>query len=84
MYVFCFYVFYFSAASSLALSQSADVNVIKSQHGTNTVLHCVLRELQRETAVTGNLQLLKLGYRLIATAAMSQECRGVLLKVSIL
>jgi hypothetical protein len=70
------------AASSLALTSVPDGGGSRSQqHGTNSVLHCVLRELQRESSPTGNASLLRLGFRLVATLSLSSECRGVLWKV---
>jgi hypothetical protein len=70
------------AASSLALTSVPDGGGSRSQqHGANSVLHCVLRELQRESSPTGNASLLRLGFRLVATLSLSSECRGVLWKV---
>jgi len=74
------------ACSSLAFTSPSaigqDKQPIKNQHSNNSLVHCIVRLLQKE--MTSSSNLLKHGFTLASTLALSPECRGILWKSNFL
>ena len=86
--------FPFPAASSLVFTSAQSLEVdrpndalllttttgVKGQHSNNSLVHCLIKLLQK----TNQNAVLRAGFSLMCTLALSQECRGVLWKVGAL
>lgn len=70
----------FTSASALTFVNQSKVQA-KPVHSSNSLVHCLIKLMQKE-ANAGNQTILKQGFTLTATLTLSQECRGILWKVS--
>jgi rotatin len=70
------------ACSSLASTSAVAITdrpVAKAPNTTSSLVHCLLKLVQKETT-QGNIAVLKSTYAILSTLSLSQECRGVLWK----
>ncbi|KAK2169790.1 hypothetical protein LSH36_7g17006 [Paralvinella palmiformis] len=75
------------AASSLAFtspSQILERPLLQAQHSNNSLVHALIKMLQRQSSLTHSKQLLRAGFSLLANLTLSQECRGILWKSNFL
>ena len=73
----------FTSAQSLEVDRPNDALLlttttgVKGQHSNNSLVHCLVKLLRKTTQNA----VLRAGFSLMCTLALSQECRGVLWKV---
>ena len=68
------------AASSLTLSTGALSSSVKPQHGTNSLLHCLIKLAQREMERDLS-SVAKACMSLLTTLSLCAECRSIMWKV---
>lgn len=79
------FIIFFSATSSLAYTSPSSTSTTQNarsssqQLGANSLVHCLLKLAGRDNIKE---PLLKALYGLLATLALSSECRNIMFKVS--